>query len=76
MASLGLLPVYLNVTARAVSLRGALALCAVIRGGTTAIDFVDILKCHGMCAKTGLRLFWGSRQRKLVVTGKNTDEGF
>lgn len=33
MASLGLLPVYLNATARAISLWGALALCAVILAG-------------------------------------------
>ncbi len=33
MASRGFLPVYLNATARAASLRGALVLCAVILGG-------------------------------------------
>lgn len=33
MASLGLLPVYLNATARVVSLWGLLALCTVILGG-------------------------------------------
>lgn len=44
-------PLYLNVTARA----GLEPVCSYIRN-TTAIDFVDRLKCRGMCAKLVERL--------------------
>lgn len=41
MASLGLLPVYLNATARAVSLWGGPALCAVTSGALLLILLID-----------------------------------
>lgn len=49
--SLGLLPVYLNATSKSrITVRSACTLCSYIRE-SAAIDFVDRLKCHGMCAK-------------------------
>lgn len=72
MASLGLLPVYLNATARAVSLCGALSLCAVILGGLLlSILLIDwnVMPCvpNQLANRLGLR--WGSCQFKLVLEG-------
>ncbi len=82
MASLGLLPVYLNATARAVSLWGALALCAVILAGLLLL--ILLIDWNVMaCVPNRLATDWGCIRdhaslnwSRWASTTKNTDERF
>lgn len=78
--SLGLLPVYLNATARAESLWGALALCAVILGRVLLLILMidwNVMACvpnrlatDWGCVGNHASLNWSRRG----ATMKNTDE--